>query len=82
MPELRRTQRLVTTNRDGGPFSPSETVEEEDDYTIEAETTGEICVILEAIEGEVDSFESLPELELDSEKKSANGSDTSETEES
>lgn len=57
MPELRRTQRLVTINRDG-PFGPTETVEEEDDYTIEAETTGDICVVLQAIEGEAaDSFD-------------------------
>lgn len=52
MPELRRTLRTVTTTRTN-QFGSMCTVEEEDDYTIEADTTGEICVVLKNIEREV-----------------------------
>lgn len=52
MPELRRTLRTTKTQR-ANPFGPSHIVEEEDDYTLEAETMDDLCVGIKTIEREV-----------------------------
>lgn len=62
MAELRRTLRTEKVQRTN-PFGPAVTTIEEDDYTIEAETTGELIVLLRAI-AEEKSEEVLDDRDL------------------